>query len=259
MKKINMGKYSPYKKLGKTITREIKDKIVIWPYYEQTWKSGEISIRILEKKDVDEVAELWRMCYGELYGSSLKYEWVLYSERYETYVAFKENWKENSQHKNFCMIVYEDTVNHRIFGAWALWKENKNLQIEFSLGVVHPENRKGESGVKMVSIANDIIKVLEKESGAEYLSAFCETWQNIAQFLCFKQWGFKVAGIFPGQFTRWNGGQSEYRACEVHFYKFLGDTEKYVTKPEEWELLPEFKKLWNVLEEINKSSTEKIY
>ncbi|MHA2232803.1 MAG: hypothetical protein ACXAB4_09960, partial [Candidatus Hodarchaeales archaeon] len=64
------------------------------------------------------------------------------------------------------------------------------------------------------------------------------------------------AGIFPGQVTRWCGGNREYRGCTVHFYKFLRDAEKFVTKPEEWRILPEVAKIWQALEEANKDADD---
>jgi hypothetical protein len=36
----------------------------------------------------------------------------------------------------------------------------------------------------------------------------------------------------------------------------LGDAEIYTCRPEEWELIPEAKKLWKVLEEINHVSDD---
>ena len=257
LEKIDMIKYSPYKKMeSSVITRDIKDKKVTWPYYEKDINNGELKIRIIEKKDCVEIAELWRVCYGELYGSSLKYDWVLYPQRYETNVAFSEKWSKDSLNKDFCMLVFEEINTKKLIGAWALFKDDRNLQIEFSIGIIHPSYRQQQSGMKVVSMAADYIKTLENESGAEYLSAFCETWHNTTQYLCFKQWGFKVAGIFPGQYTRWNGAQQEYRACEVHFYKFIRDSEKFVPKHGEIVLLPEFERLWDVLEEINKNSED---
>jgi hypothetical protein len=254
-----MKRYSPFKKIEKTVmTRDIIDKKVIWPFYERMIIEGKVKLRILTKKDIEEVSELWRICYGELYGSSLKYEWVLYPEKYKEKVAIKEKWENDSQNKDFCMLLFEDTENFNIVGAWTLWKDDRNLQIEFSIGIIHPDFRGKKYGISIVSASNDYIRVLEKESGAEYLTAFCETWHNTTQFLCFKRWGFKVGGIFPGQFTRWNGNQTEYRTCVVHFYKFIGDVEKYVTQPDEWELLPEFKNLWIVLKRVNECSTDLI-
>lgn len=130
-------------------------------------------------------------------------------------------------------------------------KDDQNLQVEFSFGAIHPAYRKGISGNKLVEAALSYLKLLEEKSGAEYLNAFCETWHSISQFLCLKIWGWKLAGIFPGQYTRWCGENQEYRGCTVHFYKLVGDAEKYTTKPDEWKLLPEVKKIWEALEEIN--------
>ena len=95
-----------------------------------------------------------------------------------------------------------------------------------------------------------------QDSGAEYVTVFCETWHDITQYMWFKRMGWKVAGIFPGNFTRWNGDQEEYRGCTVHFYRLINDGEKYSTKREEWRLLPEISRLWDCLAEINELSED---
>ena len=258
LKKLDMNGVKPFRKMDKTVkTREINDKRVTWPFIEKTYGNNEIQLRVIEKKDISEVSELWKKCYGELYGSSLKYDWVLYPERYEETVALRENWETDKIEKNFCMVVWENVNVKKIVGAWALWKDDRNLQIEFSIGIADPDFKKEKNReTSLIVRSKDFINLIEKESGAEYLTSFCETWHNKTQYLCFKQWGFKIAGIFPGQYTRWNGDQNEYRGCEVHFYKFLGDCEKYITKFEEWSILPEFKKIWDALEEVNKLSEE---
>ena len=109
--KIDMSKYSPYKKVGKkTNLREIEDKKVIWPFYEKRMPHGKVRLRLLEEKDVKIVSELWKQCYGELYGSSTKYDWVLYPEKYHENVALKENWKNDSVEKNFCILLFVTTL-----------------------------------------------------------------------------------------------------------------------------------------------------
>jgi hypothetical protein len=105
-------------------------------------------------------------------------------------------------------------------------------------------------------IAFEHLKLIEDETNAEYLTSFCETWHSITQYLCFKQWGWKIAGIFPGNVTRWSGENSEYRGCTVYFYKFINQGEKYSTKPKEWQMLPEIEKLWECLEELNSYSDD---
>lgn len=106
----------------------------------------------------------------------------------------------------------------------------------------------------MVGAARDAIRIMEDESGAEYFSAFCETWHSITQFICFKRWGWKIAGIFPGQFTRWRRDNLEYRGCTVHFYKLVKKGLEFATGPSDWKLLPEVRELWETLEEINKAA-----
>jgi hypothetical protein len=68
--------------------------------------------------------------------------------------------------------------------------------------------------------------------------------------------GWKIAGIFPGNFTRWAGGEKEYRGCTIHFYRFLNNGDKISTKPEEWDLLPEIRDLYDFMEKINAQSSE---
>ncbi|MBW2326809.1 MAG: hypothetical protein JRF45_10065 [Deltaproteobacteria bacterium] len=41
------------------------------------------------------------------------------------------------------------------------------------------------------------------------------------------------------------------RYREVYFYQFVGDGEKYTTKPEEWHLAPEAREVWEVLKRVN--------
>jgi len=41
------------------------------------------------------------------------------------------------------------------------------------------------------------------------------------------------------------------RYCEVYFCQFVGDGEKYTTKPEEWHLALEAREVWEVLERVN--------
>jgi hypothetical protein len=99
---------------------------------------------------------------------------------------------------------------------------------------------------------------MSKESGAEYLTTFLETWHTITQAETLKMGkGWRVAGIFPGNFTRWAGDQQEYRACEIYMYRFINEGDKYATKPEEWRLHPDLQQLWEALEAFNRRLTER--
>jgi hypothetical protein len=50
---------------------------------------------------------------------------------------------------------------------------------------------------------------------------------------------------------RWSHDQKCYRACEVHYYKFVNDGERYATAFDEWVLSEKSKKLWQALEKLN--------
>ncbi|MHA2100331.1 MAG: hypothetical protein ACW99A_16770, partial [Candidatus Kariarchaeaceae archaeon] len=71
-------------------SREIGNKRIIWPKFEKNILNNKFRIRMLSKADVDEVSELWRMSYPELYGSSSRYDWVYYSDQYDRKIAFQE-------------------------------------------------------------------------------------------------------------------------------------------------------------------------
>lgn len=251
MRNLNLDGYRPYGNMAKTCeTRKIKEKKIIWPDREKVIDDRFV-IRAMGRKDVDEVTELWRASYPEVYGSI--HEWMLFPDEYEQKMAFKETWDHDAVHRQFATIVCDDLKNQKLVFANLLTKFDVNLHVEASFFAIHPDFRKGNLDLNIWAELHEFYLWLE-ESGAEYVTVFCETWQNITQYIWFKQMGWKIAGIFPGSYTRWCGGQNEYRACTVHFYRLLNGGERYSTKPEEWQMLPEVKKLWDCLEEINKAS-----
>ncbi|MFZ5569523.1 MAG: hypothetical protein ACOZF0_03905 [Thermodesulfobacteriota bacterium] len=255
MNRLDMGKYSAYREMGKSCElREITDKKVIWPnigHVDIADKS--FRFRLLTRGDIDAAAELWRASYPEVYGSV--HEWILFPEEYPSRFALPENWEKDATEKDHIMIVGEDLGLHCLVFATILTKWDKNLHIEMSFVAIHPDFRKGRMSVRIWSEMALMYNWL-KESGAEYVTVFCETWHNITQYIWFKQMGWKVAGIFPGNYTRWAEGRLEYRACTVHFYRFINNGERHATMPKEWQLLPEILELWNCLEKINQLSSE---
>ena len=244
---IDMSKYKPFREMAKTCkTREIREKKVIWPkFHLESYFGGKYRARVLRSADVEEVAELWRMGYPEIYGSN--YDFVLYPEKIKERVALEDRWERDRFEKEFCMVVAEERGTGKILSAALLKKDDKNLEIEYSMLVTHPEYRRQHIPLGIgLAIAEKI-----KESGAEYLIAFLETWHDITQKLCISR-GWKIAGIFPGRFTRWAGDNREYRGCVVYMYTFINNGEKYATKPEEWSLAPEVWEIWKCLDRINK-------
>jgi len=255
MKQIDMTPYQPYKKMGKSCElREIRDKKVVWPLIDQVDpENPNFRLRAITRNDLDAVAELWRASYPEVYGSV--HEWILDPKEYEDRVAFAENWADHSSTRPHAVMVGEDIAAKKIVMSSIYTKWDRNLQVEASFIAIHPDARKGKIGASIWSNLASFYKWLEG-SGAEYVTVFCETWHNITQYIWFKRLGWKIAGIFPGNFTRWAGGTNEYRGCTVHFYRLLNDGEKYSVTPEEWDLLPEVKELWDCMERINAQSSE---
>jgi hypothetical protein len=255
MKKIDMSSYQPYRKMGKTCElREIGDKKVIWPLIDHIDSDNpNFRLRNITLNDLDAVAELWRVSYPEVFGSV--HEWILDPKAYEDRVAFAEHWADHSVSRPHAVMVGEDLATKKIVMSSIYTKWDKNLQVEASFIAIAPDARKGKIGDSIWSNLASFYQWLEM-SGAEYVTVFCETWHNITQYIWFKRLGWKIAGIFPGNFTRWAGDGHEYRGCTIHFYRLLNGGEKYSNLPEEWDLLPEVRELWDCMERINAKSRE---
>lgn len=255
MKHINMNPYQPYRKMGKSCKlREIDDKKVVWPLIDHIdTDNPNFRLRAITLDDVDAVAELWRASYPEVYGSV--HEWILDPDEYTDRVAFTEHWEEHCHSRPHAVMVGEDLSAGKIVMSSIYTKWDYNLQVEASFIAIAPDARKGKMAASIWSNLASFYQWLE-ESGAEYVTVFCETWHNTTQYIWFKRLGWKIAGIFPGNFTRWAGENHEYRGCTIHFYRFLNDGEKYSNLPEEWDLLPEVKELWDCMERINAQSSE---
>ncbi|RLI74146.1 hypothetical protein DRO97_06290 [Archaeoglobales archaeon] len=249
--KLDMSKYKPFREMAKTCrTREIREKKVVWPkFYLESYFNGRFRARILRLADVDEVAEVWRAGYPEVYGSN--YDFVLYPDEIIEKVALEEYWEKDRYEKKHCMVVAEEISSKKIVASSLLTKDDKNLEIEYSMITTHPDYRMQHIPMGIgLAIAEKIA-----ESGAEYMTTFLETWHDITQKLCIRR-GWKIAGIFPGRFTRWIRNNKEYRGCVVYMYRFING-EEYVTKPEEWSLADEVREAWECLERINKKIEEK--
>lgn len=255
MKQIDMTPYQPYREMGKSCElRKIEDKKVVWPLIDHMDPDNQnFRLRTITRSDLEAVAELWRASYPEVYGSI--HEWILDPKEYEERVAFAENWEEHSVTRPNAVMVGEDLQSNKIVMSSIYTKWDLNLQVEASFIAIHPDYRKGPIAASIWSNLASFYKWLEG-SGAEYVTVFCETWHNTTQYIWFKRLGWKIAGIFPGNFTRWTGDGKEYRACTVHFYRFLNDGDKISTRPEEWDLLPEVRELWDFIEKINEQFSE---
>ena len=243
---ITLEKSRPYRKMATTCkTRSVKEKHIVWPKMEPViCKGGMYRVTLLRRGLIDGAAKLWTLAYPELYGSP--HEFLLDPEQYERWIALEDSWAEDAGKKVYCMSVVEKIESGEVVSSSVLTKFDKNLQVEFSFIATHPEYR--------LKHLTDELRLFTRNialgTDAEYFTTFCETWHDSTQNWCFKR-GWKIAGIFPGNFVRWNGDNQEYRGCTVHYYQFVKGGEEYVTRPEEWHLAPRAKEVWEVLNRVN--------
>lgn len=248
MRFLDMTPYRPYRSMGQTcLTRPIRDKQVVWVKPEvKSHRDGRFIGRPLAREDLPAAAALWRRAYPEIYGSA--HDFILFPDEYDGRIALEETWERDSREKPCCMLVAEELTTSRLVAATLMTKFDRNLQIEYTFAGTDPEYRQ----LGLMSLLGSMMAVMVRASGAEYLTTFLETWHTITQSETLKLGrGWKVAGIFPGNFTRWAGDQQEYRACEVYMFQFINSGEKYATKPEEWALHPDLQRLWEELEALN--------
>jgi hypothetical protein len=244
----DLGRSRPYRKMATSCrTRVPREKRVIWTKIEsEPFGNGKYQVRPLRRELIKSAAELWCAAYPELSGSP--HEFMLYPEQSEMLVALEDRWEQDSANKVYCMTVVEELETCKVVSATLLTKYEKNLQVEYSFAATHPAYRRKQ----YTDPLRRVTRKIARSSGAEYFTTFCETWHDITQSWCIKG-GWKIAGIFPGNFIRWNGDNEEYRGCAVHFYHFGGDGEALSTKPEEWRLAGPVKEVWKVLEQVNRN------
>jgi ribosomal protein S18 acetylase RimI-like enzyme len=248
MRFLDMSPYRPFRQMGRSCrTRPLRDKVVRWVKPEpREHLEGRFVGRPLARADLTAAAALWRQAYPELYGSG--HDFMLYPEEYESRMALVETWEADALRKPCCMLVAQEVATSRLVAASLMTKYDQNLQIEYTFAGTHPEYRQ----MGLMGLLGDMMAWICRASGAEYLTTFLETWHTITQAETLKLGkGWKIAGIFPGNFTRWAGEQQEYRACEIYMYRFINEGEQYATKPEEWQLHPELRRLWEELEALN--------
>ena len=244
-----MKSCSPYRKMATTCrTRPAREKCVTWKRVQsEPLMDGKYQVRPLRRELIESAVELWRISYPEIYGSP--HEFLLDPDQYPRMVALEDSWEEDSRSKVYCMPVVEELETNRVVSATLLTKFESNLQVEYSFAATHPNYRQKDFTAELRRLTRKIAH----SSGAEYFTTFCETWHDITQNWCIKG-GWKIAGIFPGNFIRWNGDDEEYRGCTVHFYHFNEEGEAYSTKPEEWRLAGPVKEVWDVIKRVNEEN-----
>ncbi len=245
---LNLSEYQPYKTMGQSCQlKDIMEFHINWPKLAtaSTLTNSDLNMRYMYGKDIDKVVELWKNVYPEAYGST--HQFVFDSQWYEDNVLFDENWKTDAKEKKHAIILLEDLKDSQLIGLLLMTKWDQNLQVEFTMGGLHSTFREKKVFYPFFKNILDMISKTE----VELITVFAETWHNKTQELM-ENHGFKIWGIFPGNMLRWSRDQKCYRACEVHYYKFVNDGESYATSFDEWVLSEKSTKLWQILEKLNK-------
>jgi hypothetical protein len=225
----------------------VPEKRLNWPQIAtKPLRDGQYQVKRLRRSLITSASDLWRSVYPELYGSP--HELLLDPARYDELIAIEDTWEEDADSKSYCMPVIEELGAGKIVAASLLTKFDKNLQVELSFVAVHPDYQIKE----LVDELYWQTHLSAYHSGAEYFTACCDVSDNSSQERFIRE-GWNIAGIFPGHSIRCSRGVDEYRSSVVHFYKFLGKSGKYASKPEEWHLAPRVKEAWDALEKANQS------
>ena len=244
---LNLSEYQPYKKMGQSChLKDIGEFRVHWPKLTtaNNLKNNGLMMRYMCANDINGVVDLWKNVYPEAYGST--HQFVFAPEWYAGNVLFNENLKTDAKKKKYAIIILENLKDSQMVGILLMTKIDQNLQIELTMGGLHSEFREKEVFYPFFNTILDTISATE----VELITVFAETWHRKTQELMDNH-GFKIWGILPGNMIRWSHDQKCYRACEVHYYKFVNDGEKYTTGFDEWVLSGKSKKLWQFLEELN--------
>ncbi len=244
---LDLSESQPYKTMGQSCQlKDITEFHVSWPKLVTAadLKDSDFIWRYMYVNDIERVVELWKNVYPEAYGST--HQFVFDPQWYKGNVLFGENWETEAKKNKYAIILLEDLKEDQLAGILLMTKFDQNLQVELTMGGIHSNFRKKQ--VFYPFFKNILDSFLKTE--VELITVFCETWHKKTQELM-DYYGFKIWGISPGNMVRWSHEQKCYRACEVHYYKFVNDGEKYSTCFDEWVLSDKSNKLWQVLEKLN--------
>ncbi len=244
---LDLSDYQPYRKMGQSCQlKDIAEFHIHWPKLTtvNNLQNNELIMRYMRGNDIEAVVELWKNVYPEVYGST--HQFVFDPQWYGVNVLFDENWKADAEEKKYAIILLEDLREHELVGILLMNKWDQNLQIEFTMGGLHSAFREKKVFYPFFKNILDTVSTSE----VELITVFAETWHKKTQELM-DYYGFKIWGIFPGNVVRWSHDQKCYRACEVHYYKFVNHGERFATGFDEWVLSEKSKKLWQVLDKLN--------
>lgn len=235
-----MNKYKPYKDYrGLCKFKSIKDKNMSWSIMEKYVLNGKYLIRPLRENEIDEVVEIYRIGFPEVYGNT-HYEVVLWSDTLKDILGTGNKFMNG----DWFLIVVEKLEEKKLIGAMLNSMDKGNMSICWELAAVHPEYRGTKGLFKAMCIYND---ELSKKTGAEYASAAASTFHSKSQIIL-KELGWKVRAVIPGLIAAWNHDNKYYRHPVVYLDKFYNDGKDLV--PKEMDLIPEAEKIFKLSENL---------
>jgi hypothetical protein len=236
---LDMSKYKPYKdQRGLSKFKSLKDRKMFWPMNEKHVLDSKYLLRPLRDYEIDDVVEIYREGFPELYGND-NHGVALWSDSISELLKTEKGFMQGS----WFIYVAEKLDMKKIVGVMLIRMDKGNMSIHWESGVIHPQYRGARGLFKEMCIFND---ELSEKSGAEYSSIIAATFHPITQKY-FKELGWKLRGVFPGFLLSWNHEDKYYRRSVVMFDKFFNNGKELV--PKTAELIPEAEKIFNLSEE----------
>ena len=228
-----MTKCKPYKDYrGFCRFKSLEDRKMSWPSMKNYVLNGKYLLRPLRENEIDEVVEIYRVGYPELYGNTY-YEVVLWPETIRELLESENGF----MHGEWFLNVIEKTDEKKLIGAMKFKMDRGNMSINWQSGVIHPDYR----GIKgLFRIFCKYSDEFSEKTGAKYGHTLAATIHKKTQIVL-KDLGWKIRGVFPGYELVWNHENKYYRHSFVFFDKFYNNGEILV--PKEMELIPETEKI----------------
>ena len=132
---VDLSGHKPYKLMGQSCRlKDISEFRVNWPKLvtADELAHANLLMRYMRRSDIDEVVELWKNMYPEVYGST--HQFVFDSEWYADNVLLEENWEKDQNKINYAIIVLEDLTERKVGGMLLMTKWDRNLQVELTMG-----------------------------------------------------------------------------------------------------------------------------
>lgn len=158
-------------------------------------------------EEAEKTAEVFRIGFPELFGGV--YEDLHFPSRYHQLIKHKK------------IFIVQDPKDRKIASARVLTPTEKNMSVEFSLVVTHPDYRGRGLATRFARISDNLVEGAGIEYGCVYCASFHKTTQRI-----FAELGFKKEAELRG-FVLANTGNGNYaRDNAVMMSKFYNGAER---------------------------------